>query len=92
MINLTDMEYRFADHRARAEWVNANGWKLKAQGQTGSRRGRPVVIIVGQMRTSLGEAMVRVGGWVKGMPRDHAANHAAGVEPQASIQGRITRA
>ena len=78
MINLTDMDYRFADHTARVEWINANGWKWEAQGPTGVGRGRPVATTVGLFRKSLGEAMVRVGGWVKGMPSEPSANPGAG--------------
>ena len=78
MINLTDMDYRFADHTARVERVNANGWKWDSQGSVGARRGGTWATTVGQLRTSLGEAMVRVGGRVKGMPSERAANPGAG--------------
>lgn len=77
MISLTDMEYRLADHAARVGRVNADWWIWEGLPPTRARRGRAVTSVVGQLRRTFAEALVRVGGWVDGAPGGRTADPAA---------------
>lgn len=76
MINLTDMDYRFAIHEARVKRIGAHGWKWEVQEAATARHRRSMTTITRQVRRNLGEALVLVGGWVGGTLRDRAFSSA----------------
>jgi hypothetical protein len=76
VINLTDLDVRYANHATRIARVGREGWLLDASAPIGSSRLRELAIVVGSMRRRLGGASVG-GERLRGTPADHAANPAA---------------
>ncbi len=71
MINLTDLDLRYADHGTKVERVNRAGWKRAETAAPVASQSRGVRHIVGVMRRHGGEALVRVGERLHGAPADY---------------------
>jgi hypothetical protein len=77
VINLTDLDVRYADHDARIERVNREGWLRNLSTATGASRTRRVANGVGTVRRHLGGVLVRVGVRLQGSSVAQAADSAA---------------
>ena len=77
MVNLTDLDLRYAVHAARVGRVGREGWRREASLPTGGNRAHALATVVGSMRRHIGGALVRVGERLRETPAGHAANPAA---------------
>jgi len=77
VINLTDLDLRYADHAARVERVNGAGWMREGLVPTGGRRAGAATG-AGQTRRHIGQGLVSIGEWLIGTPGVRATTLASG--------------
>jgi hypothetical protein len=75
VINLTDLDVRYANHATRVARVGREGWLRDASAPIGGNRLRELATVVGSIRRRLDGASVG-GERLRGTPADHAANPA----------------
>jgi hypothetical protein len=77
VVNLTDLDVRYADHATRVARVGREGWLREASAEAGARRPQGVANGVRLVRRHLGGALVRagerLGGTLVRPPADPAA-------------------
>ncbi len=74
MINLTDLDLRYADHATRVARVGREGWLRETSVPTGGSRPRRAASVVGLMRRQVGGALVGIGGRLQGTPAGHVTD------------------
>lgn len=77
MINQTDMDIRFDNHRTRTAQVNRTGWiqEASALARSGRTQRTPGAVVL--MRRHFGGALVRAGARLQDLPAEHVINSAA---------------
>jgi hypothetical protein len=77
VIDLTDLDLRYADHAVRVGRVGREGWMREASVPTGGSRTWGMATAVGLVRRHLGGALVRIGVRLQETPAGGTADPAA---------------